>query len=147
MANQPLSERAFLGHCVTRPFRRDGKGDFAHEGGERVVAAAVGQVLGTIGDAGTNSGELPWRTDFGSALELIRHRNADTVLEHLARVYVLEALQRWEPRVIVKATEIVKEYIDGEAHVKLLITYDVATSSTPGSAIVAKDLVNETYLS
>lgn len=138
---------SFLGRCVARPFRRDAKNDFANEGGAKLVAAAVAQILGTVGDTGFTSGELPWRTDFGSALELLRHKNADTVFNHLARVYVVGALQRWEPRVIVTKTEVITEYIDGEAHNKLLVMYDIASSSTPGSAVVARSLIAETYLS
>lgn len=136
----------FLGRCVVRPFRRDKKGDFANEGGAALVKAAVGQVLGTICDSGATSGELPWRTDFGSQIELLRH-SSEAIVPHLARVYVLDALQRWEPRVLVKDVKIVTEYVDGVASVTLQVLYDIASSSTPGSAIVARDLVAETLLS
>ena len=47
--------------------------------------------------------ELPWRTEFGSLLHLLRHQRSAAVLEELARVYVVDALKRWEPRVVVTA--------------------------------------------
>ena len=91
----------FLGFGLLRPFRRDQKTDFAAGGGEAVVRSAVGQILGTIGSSDFTQGELPWRTEFGSLLHLLRHQKNDRILEELARVYVVDALKRWEPRVVV----------------------------------------------
>jgi phage baseplate assembly protein W len=120
---------------------RDEKNDFAHASGVELVAAAIGQVLGTLADTGVSRGELPWRTEFGSALELLRHRNVDDVWRALADVYVRQAIQRWEPRAIVKQTIVEEEVIGGEAHVQIQVVFSVASSNTPGSAIVASDLV------
>lgn len=147
LATVPASERAYLGHCILRPLRRDRKNDYAHDGGVALVAAAVVQVLGTICDTGVTRGELPWRTDFGSAVELLRFKNIDESLESLADLYVFEALQRWEPRAVVRQTQMA-ERVDSEGvgHVVLRVVFDVATSNTPGSEIVARDLVAEVNL-
>ncbi|MEQ9648262.1 MAG: hypothetical protein RLO52_22435, partial [Sandaracinaceae bacterium] len=51
----------------------------------------------TEGDTPQGSGEMPWRTAFGSGLHLLRHRNADAVLRELARVRARDALRRWVP--------------------------------------------------
>jgi phage baseplate assembly protein W len=141
----PAGIRVYLGHCVIRPLRRDRKNDYAHDGGVALVAAAVVQVLGTICDTGVTRGELPWRTDFGSAIELLRFKNIDESLESLADLYVFEALQRWEPRAIVRRTQMASEERDGVGHVVLRVVFDVATSNTPGSEIVARDLVAERW--
>lgn len=89
MATAPL----FLGNGILRPFLRDEKNDFANADGVRLVKACVGQVLGT------QPGEIPWRQAFGSKLHLLRHRPNNPALAALAKVYILDALRKWEKRV------------------------------------------------
>jgi phage baseplate assembly protein W len=90
---------SFLGSGLLRPFRRDEKNDFASGSGADLVAACVGQVLGTRASGPSGVGELPWRPEFGSAdLNALRHAQNDDALADLGVVYVGEALRRWEPR-------------------------------------------------
>lgn len=84
------------------PFRRDRKADFAFGSGPSLLRSKILQVLLTEGDTPQGSGELPWRTAFGSGLHLLRHRNNDAVLAQLARVRVRDALRRWLPDVPVE---------------------------------------------
>ncbi len=70
------------------PFRRDKKRDFAVGNGEALL---------TEGATARSSGELPWRTNFGAGLALLRHQRNDGALKELARVYVRYALKRWVP--------------------------------------------------
>jgi phage baseplate assembly protein W len=79
------------------PFQRDRKRDFAIGSGEALLASKVRQALLTEGATARSSGELPWRTNFGSGLALLRHQRNDDALRELARVYVREALKRWVP--------------------------------------------------
>jgi phage baseplate assembly protein W len=79
------------------PFRRDKKRDFAVGTAEALLASKVRQALLTEGDTPRSSGELPWRTAFGAALGLLRHRSNDATVRELARVYVEDALRRWVP--------------------------------------------------
>jgi phage baseplate assembly protein W len=79
------------------PFRRDKKRDFAVGSGEALLASKVRQALLTEGATARSSGELPWRTNFGAGLALLRHQRNDTALKELARVYVRDALKRWVP--------------------------------------------------
>lgn len=79
------------------PFRRDKKRDFAVGSGEALLASKVRQALLTEGATARSSGELPWRTSFGSGLGLLRHQRSDAALRELARVYVRDALRRWVP--------------------------------------------------
>jgi phage baseplate assembly protein W len=51
----------------------------------------------TEGATARSSGELPWRTNFGAGLALLRHQRNDAALKELARVYVRDALKRWVP--------------------------------------------------
>lgn len=79
------------------PFRRDKKRDFAVGTGSALLASKVRQALLTEGATARSSGELPWRTNFGAGLALLRHQRNDAALKELARVYVRDALQRWVP--------------------------------------------------
>jgi hypothetical protein len=79
------------------PFRRDKKRDFAAGSGSELLASKVRQALLTEGATARSSGELPWRTNFGAGLGLLRHRANDAVLREIARVYVRDALKRWVP--------------------------------------------------
>jgi phage baseplate assembly protein W len=79
------------------PFRRDKKRDFAVGSGEALLASKVRQALLTEGATARSSGELPWRTNFGAWLALLRHQRNDAALKELARVYVRDALKRWVP--------------------------------------------------
>jgi uncharacterized protein len=106
-AASPLD--AFLGYGLLSPFRRDRKGDFANGGGMAVVSSALRQILGVRGANERVQGELPWRTEFGSQLPLLRHRNNDEILEDFARVYVVDAIERWEPRVTITNIDFSRE--------------------------------------
>jgi hypothetical protein len=108
---------------LLRPFRRDQKADFAAGGAEQLIRSAVGQILGTIGASDTTPGELPWRTEFGSLLHRLRHQKNDTVLQELARVYIVGALKRWEPRVVVTSVQVTRERRDGENVLAIRLRY------------------------
>lgn len=126
----------FLGNGLLRPFRRDQKADFAAAGGEEVIKSAVGQVLGTMGSSDFTQGELAWRTEFGSLLHLLRHQKNDHVLQELARVYVVDALKRWEPRVQVTSVQVTRERLDGENILAIRVRYNVISTNTPGNNVV-----------
>lgn len=79
------------------PFRRDKKRDFAVGSGDALLASKVRQALLTEGATVRSSGELPWRTNFGAGLALLRHQRNDAALKELARVFVRDALKRWVP--------------------------------------------------
>ncbi len=126
----------FLGFGLVRPFRRDGRADWLAAGGEPLIRSAVGQILGTVGASDGTSGELSWRTDFGSLLHRLRHQKNDSVLQELARVYVVDALKRWEPRIVVTAVMVQREQHDGENVLAIRIRYDVISTNTPGNNVI-----------
>lgn len=98
---------SFLGNGIRRPFRRDEKNDFANASGLELVLSCAGQVLGTRAQSPSGSGELPWRTEFGSKIHLIRHRNNNVLTREIARTFAQEALAKWEPRLLVVDVTIV----------------------------------------
>jgi hypothetical protein len=126
----------FLGFGLLRPLRRDQKADFAAAGGEQLIRSTVGQILGTIGSSDATPGELPWRTEFGSLLHRLRHQKNDSLLQELARVYVVDTLKRWEPRIVVTAVEVDREQHDGENALAIRLRYNVISTNTPGNNVI-----------
>jgi len=139
--------KEFLGFGPIRPFQRDLRSDFAAAGGERLIRSAVGQILGTVGSSEFTLGELPWRSDFGSLLHVLRHRRNDHVLQELARVYVVDALKRWEPRVIVTAVRVAGEQQNGQNVLSIKVTYDVISTNTPGNNVILSGIEQSVPLS
>jgi phage baseplate assembly protein W len=141
-----------LGRGLIRPFRRDQKTDFAATGGAALVKAAVGQILGTMCSDPNRpemQGEMPWRTEFGSLLYLLRHRKNDDALAALARSHVGTALARWEPRVRVTNVEVTREQAtsgSGENVLRIWITYDILAQPRRGNAVVARAVTSEVFL-
>lgn len=98
-----------FGHGVTHPFRRNRTGDFQNEFGRKLIIAAVSQILGTFASTEIAQGELPWRPNFGSALYLLKHQPIGETLNNLARIHVVEAIQRWESRVRITDVRLERE--------------------------------------
>jgi len=126
----------FLGYGPTHPFQRDLRSDFVAAGGEQLVRSAVGQILGTVGSSDFTQGELAWRSSFGSLLHVLRHQRNDHVLQELARVYVIDALKRWEPRVVVTAVQVTRERQEGENVLAIRVRYDVISGNAPGNNVI-----------
>jgi phage gp46-like protein len=101
------------------PLRRDQKRDFASGSGAELLRSKVIQALATEGETPRSTGELPWRTAFGSGLHLLRHQRNDDVLAALAQVYVRDALQRWVPEVELVAVTATRE----DAALQLTVRY------------------------
>ena len=91
---------------ILTPFRRDRKNDFASGTGDELFKSQVIQVLMVEADTPKSSGELPWRTSFGSAVHLARHHRNDAVISELVRVYARDVLKRWFPDVTVTRLDV-----------------------------------------
>ncbi len=139
-----------LGYGLIRPFRHDGKSDFAAAGGVALVRAAVGQILGTMaGNGTTTQGEIPWRTEFGSLLHLLRHRKLDITTQALARTWVTDALSRWEPRVRVSAVEVSAREVEAGKGLRAMVirvVYNVLAEPRAGSMVLLQGAVTEVPL-
>ena len=76
-------------------------------------------------------GELPWRTEFGSGLHLLRHQKNDALLQELARIHVVDALKRWL-RVRVTSVQISRERDRGENVLAIRLRYDMFAAGAEG---------------
>lgn len=127
-----------LGYGLIRPFQRDKKTDFAASGGARLVRSRVGQILGTRAASQYTQGELPWRDDFGSLLHLLRHRNIDETTIEIARVYVAQAISRWDATARVTDIQVLAEDVEGYGEVAVAIKLKIALvgKNSTGNAVV-----------
>lgn len=130
-----------LGFGLIRPFRRDQKNDFANAGGVDLVKSCVGQILGMQGAAPENpllQGELDWDPTRGSLIYLLRHKTNDLVLTQLGRVYVVNTLKAFEPRVRVTSVNISKQPgPDGPDQILLIdLTYDILAAPAPSNLVL-----------
>lgn len=97
----PLERRGII-----TPFQRDRKNDFANATGVALIVSNVRQILGTRCSSAAGPGELPYNPNFGSLLHLLRHQKIDVVRKAQALVYVVDALRKWEPRVVVTSIQV-----------------------------------------
>ena len=116
---------------ITSPFRRDRKRDFATADGDELLASKVEELLATEGATARSSGELPWRTAFGTPLQLLRHQRNDAILAELARVYVRDALRKWLPEAQIIELKVAR---DGST-VTLLLRYRARPEPSPARAL------------
>ena len=90
-----------LGRGPTYPFQRVGS-DFQQAEGLDLVEASLLQIIRA------QKGEIPWFQEFGTNLEMIRHRPMDETLLAEAEDDVRTALAQFEPRAEVREIEIRK---------------------------------------
>lgn len=124
---------SFLGNGIIRPFQRDKKNDFANASGKRLVSSTIGQILGTQAQGQVANGEIRWRQDFGSLFYLLKHRKGRIVKE-LGRQYAQDALNRWEPRVVV--TKVVPVFDSERRLASFKITADLIDENVPGNQVL-----------
>ena len=124
---------AFLGFGIIRPFTRNLKNDFTAAGGAELVRSALGQILGTEAESETTEGELEWRSEFGSRLHLLRHRKG-FVVQELGRAYILEAVRRWEPRIVI--TKVEARFDRQQRAASFRVSANLIEENVPGNRVV-----------
>ena len=135
-----LATDAFLGVGLLHPFRRDLKSDFASGTGAALVTSNLRQILGTKGATARRPGEVRWRSRFGSQLHTLRHVSNNPAVPELARLYVVDAVRRWEPRARIKDVRL--EKLSGTSakrgHI-LHVRYDLVDVSA-GQRVIERDV-------
>lgn len=134
------AEFAPFGYGLIRPFKRDQKSDFAAGQGAALVIAAMGQILGTVASSEFSQGELPWRPEFGSLIHLLRHRPNTAALDELAHQYIIDALARWERRIVITDSSVDRSFdVEGGLN-SLTIRVRFNFVDLASSAVVFRDL-------
>lgn len=137
-----------FGFGLLAPFRR-ASADFGNAGGITHLQSMIGQVLGTMGGSDYTEGELPWRTEFGSLLHFLRHKQNDEVLSELARVYVAQALARWIPQILILEVRTEKKDSDSASEnvLEIRIKYRVKSLNQIGNEVLSRPLSQSVYFS
>jgi hypothetical protein len=87
---------SFLGRGWAFPIQVDGTGGIRMRSGEDDIRESVGVILGT------HLGERVMRPEFGTALGDIVFDPNDASLAGRIELFVRKALERWEPRIVLK---------------------------------------------
>ena len=69
-----------------------------------------------------------------------------SVLQELARVYVVAALKRWEPRVQVTSVQVTRERQDGENVLAVRLRYSLISRNTPGNNVILSGIEQMVFL-
>jgi len=108
------SEQDYIGRGIAFPLTVNVQGGLKTDGGDRNLDESIATILNT------KLGERVYRPNFGSRLADLAFApmNPQTIL--LARVYVEEALNRWEPRIRVTGVFAEPDPIKGRLDLKIL---------------------------
>lgn len=107
-------EQNYLGRGISFPLRINVQGELKTDGGDRNLEESIATILNT------KLGERVYRPNFGCRLSDLTFApmNPQTIL--LARIYVEEALNRWEPRIKVTGVYAEPDPIRGRLDLKIL---------------------------
>ena len=107
-------ERDYLGTGISFPLKINVQGELKTDSGDRNLTDSIATILST------KMGERVYRPNFGSRLSELTFfpMNPQTIL--LARIYVEEALNRWEPRIKVTGVYAEPDPIKGRLDLKIL---------------------------
>ncbi len=132
MALNESSEPDYLGSGFCDPLNVSPQGGLQLSSKERNLEESIYIILLT------NIGERVYRPDFGSRLaELVfEPLNIDTLLR--IRPYVEEAIERWEPRIILKSVSVEPDPVRGMVEIKILYL--------PKNSLEPRSLVYPFYL-
>ncbi len=85
---------------------------------------------------GTSPGERVMLPEFGSRLKELLFEPNNAVLKSLARVYVIDAIKRWEKRIIIKDVFIDDSEINmDQGLLSICITYKVIKDQKDGNMV------------
>ncbi|MBP0019690.1 MAG: GPW/gp25 family protein [Cyanobacteria bacterium SBLK] len=120
-------ELDYIGSGLGDPLNVNPQGGLQLSSSERNLEESIYIILRT------NIGERVYRPDFGSRLaELVfEPLNIDTLLK--IRLYVEEAIERWEPRIILKSVSVEPDPARGS--VEINIVYQPKNSLEPRSLV------------
>ena len=107
-------EQDYLGTGLSFPLRINVQGELKTDSGDRNLIESIATILNT------KLGERVYRPNFGCRLSDLTFApmNPQTIL--LARIYVEEALNRWEPGIVVTGVFAEPDPIKGRLDLKIV---------------------------
>jgi uncharacterized protein len=108
-------QKAYLGTGWASPLRVNLQGSIQLSSAERNIEESIWLILRT------DLGERVYRPDFGSRLSELTFAPMNTQTLLLIRLYVQEALEMWEPRIVIDAVRTDPDPVRGR--VDIIIDY------------------------
>ncbi len=105
-----IRDKEFLGQGLAFPLQVDPQGGIALARGDHDIAQAIRVILGTV------PGERVMRPEFGCRIHELIFAPNNAATEGLMKLYVEEALERWEPRIDVQDVMISTPDHDDQEH-------------------------------
>ena len=130
-----MNDYAFLGRGLSYPFRFERRtgGAAVSEStphGHAHIHESIVQILGT------RIGERFMRPDFGSRLRELVFEANDQVLRALVRHHVIDAIKKWEKRVVITGVAFDESPALVDRHTLLVrIDYRVIQTQVPGNLV------------
>jgi len=107
------------GQGIVCPFQRDGKGDFTNDLGLALLRSDIGELIGVIGPTAQQPGELPWNTEIGSRVLMLKHRGLHSeMVRATAEQTVGAAIRVWEDRARVGPVETITDPLATELRIR-----------------------------
>ena len=97
-------DKAYLGRGLAFPLQVNPRGEIALAGGEQDIEQAIAIILET------KPGERVMRPEFGCRAHELLFEPRDVVLQTLMQRYVQQALDMWEPRILLQGVNV---FFDG----------------------------------
>ena len=113
--------KAFLGTGLAYPLQVNTRGEIALASGEQDIEQAIRIILGT------RRGERVMRPEFGCRVHDLIFEPRDATTASLVRAYVQEALEFWEPRILIQRVE---SFIDNTNDGAILVEIDYQVKAT-----------------
>ena len=116
---------------------------FPFQFSERTGAPAVSSELDRINESiiqilGTRIGERLMRPDFGSKVKDLLFEQNDAVLKGLLRYHIMDALKKWEKRIVVTGVTVDDSANQAGGNILVLcVTYRVVESQVEGDLVWA----------
>lgn len=93
-------DKAYLGRGLAFPLQVNPRGEIALAGGEQDIEQAIAIILET------KPGERVMRPEFGCRAHELLFEPRDVVLQTLMQRYVQQALDMWEPRILLQGVNV-----------------------------------------
>lgn len=131
----------FLGIGLYGPLRIGSSGEFDTKAGRELVAESIKAILSTTSRFKSKgffiSGQRFMRDDFGCPQKTLKHENLDDNLIALAESIYIEAIEKWEPRVLITG---IKSQIDEfNQSVSTLIETLLKDTNEPLNVVIIRD--------
>jgi phage baseplate assembly protein W len=110
---------------LTYPLRREA-GDYAHGVGAEVIRSNVRKIIRATAASpdGRLRGSYPWRMDFGTQIRRLLHTDLDPeVIKAMAIIFIVEPVERWEPRAILEIGDIEVLTVDNGRAVRIPVKF------------------------